>query len=227
MSYPQLKNRYISIAGLIGAGKTTLANDLARVVGLPAHLEEVAENPYLEDFYKDMARYGFALQMHLLCTRTEQQVSILNSCQGAVQDRTLYEDRIFAKVLHDDGLMETREYTTYLRHLKLAEAILSTPDLIVYLQITPEKSLERIKSRGRGCETNVTLEYLQKLHGVYEEVITEISEHTTVLRLQWQEFKSVDHVATLINEVLEKRLSDHASKEGVYPSTHPRDAGVA
>ena len=109
-----LENVYISIAGLIGAGKTTLAAALGKTLGLPVHYEPVSDNVYLEDFYKDMSRYGFPLQIYLLNKRFRQQQQIVWEGRGGVQDRTIYEDAIFAKMLRDDGLMEEREYQTYL-----------------------------------------------------------------------------------------------------------------
>lgn len=105
---------YISIAGLIGAGKTSLATALGEVLELPVYYEPVEDNQYLDDFYEDMAKYGFALQVHLLNKRFRQQQEIVWSEAGAVQDRTIYEDAIFARMLADGGLMDQRDYETYL-----------------------------------------------------------------------------------------------------------------
>ena len=138
-----LENVYISIAGLIGAGKTTLATALGDVLKLPVHYEPVTDNVYLEDFYRDMKRYGFPLQIYLLNKRFRQQQQIVWEGRGGVQDRTIYEDAIFAKMLRDDGLMEEREYQTYLSLFNNMSNFMRKPNIIVYLDVTPEESHRR------------------------------------------------------------------------------------
>ena len=153
-----LENVYISLAGLIGAGKTTLATALGEELGLPVHFEPVSDNVYLQDFYKDMRRYGFPLQIYLLNKRFRQQQQIVWEGRGGVQDRTIYEDAIFAKMLRDDGLMEEREYQTYLSLFNNMSNFMRKPNIIVYLDVTPEESYARIKARSRECESSLPLE---------------------------------------------------------------------
>ena len=104
---------FVAISGLIGAGKTTLADALGKQMGLPVYHEPVEDNVYLEDFYKDKAKHGFAMQVHLLNKRFEQHQQVVWSKDGAVQDRSIYEDKVFARMLHDGGWMERRDYETY------------------------------------------------------------------------------------------------------------------
>jgi deoxyadenosine kinase len=108
------EDNFIGISGLIGAGKTTLATELGKVLNLPVYYEPVVENEYLEDFYRDMKRYSFSFQIYLLNCRFRQHQQVLWNGTGGIQDRTLYEDSIFAKVLYEEGNMEEREYKTYL-----------------------------------------------------------------------------------------------------------------
>ena len=108
------EDNFIGISGLIGAGKTTLAKALGKVLNLPVYYEPIIENEYLEDFYRDMKRYSFSFQIYLLNCRFRQHQQVLWNGTGGIQDRTLYEDSIFAKVLYEDGNMEEREYKTYL-----------------------------------------------------------------------------------------------------------------
>ena len=108
------EDNFIGISGIIGAGKTTLATALGKVMNLPVYYEPIVENEYLTDFYKDMKRYSFSFQIYLLNVRFRQHQQVLWNGTGGIQDRTLYEDSIFAKVLYEDGNMEEREYKTYL-----------------------------------------------------------------------------------------------------------------
>ena len=170
------EDNFIGISGLIGAGKTTLAKALGKVLNLPVYYEPIIENEYLEDFYRDMKRYSFSFQIYLLNCRFRQHQQVLWNGTGGIQDRTLYEDSIFAKVLYEDGNMEEREYKTYLNLFKSMSNFMKKNTLIIHLDCKPEESLERIKRRARGCETGITLDYLQKLYKGYEEFIKQISK---------------------------------------------------
>ena len=170
---------FISIAGLIGAGKSTLAAALGDATGLPVYYEPIAEvstNSYLADFYDDMPKYSFGLQIHLLNKRFRQQQEIVWSDKGAIQDRSIYEDAVFARVLADDGLMDPRDYETYVSLFASMSRFMQRPDVIVYLDVSPEESLRRIRSRQRDCESGMTLDYLVKLHAAYEAFISDISK---------------------------------------------------
>ena len=143
---------FIGIAGIIGAGKSTLAQSLADHLGYDTYNEPVDDNPYLDDFYADMNRWGAMMQIHLLFRRFEQHQQIVwKKKKGAVQDRTIYEDTIFARMLHEAGFIDKRDYETYLGHFNIMKRFLVYPDILIYLRVSPETSMQRIQERGRGC----------------------------------------------------------------------------
>ncbi len=192
---------FIGISGIIGAGKSTLAQNLAKHLGYEAFNEPVKDNPYLEDFYTDMNRWGAMMQIHLLFRRFEQHQQIVwNSKKGAVQDRTIYEDSIFARMLYEEGFIDQRDYDTYLGHFNLMKRYLVYPDLLIYLRVDPETSLQRIAERGRKAEVGITLEYMQKLHEGYEEFIEEMNRYTQVLILNWNQYLKMDEVVERISK---------------------------
>ena len=192
------EDNFIGISGLIGAGKTTLAKALGKLINLPVYYEPVIENEYLEDFYKDMKRYSFSFQIYLLNCRFRQHQQVLWNGTGGIQDRTLYEDSIFAKVLYEDGNMEEREYKTYLNLFRSMSNFMKKNTLIIHLDCKPEESLERIKKRARGCETGITVEYLRKLYKGYEDFIKEISKVIPVIRVNYSKFKTAEEMAEII-----------------------------
>ena len=192
------EDNFIGISGLIGAGKTTLAKELGKVLNLPVYYEPIVENEYLEDFYRDMKRYSFSFQIYLLNCRFRQHQQVLWNGTGGIQDRTLYEDSIFAKVLYEDGNMEEREYKTYLNLFRNMSNFMKKNTLIVHLDVKPEESLRRIKMRARGCETGITIEYLTKLYNAYEEFLSEISKVIPVIRVNYSKFKTAEEMAQII-----------------------------
>lgn len=203
------KNLFIGIVGLIGAGKTTLTKQLAQEMGLPDHYEAITENPYLESFYKDMGAHAFALQVHLLNCRFAQHQKIIWDGKGAVQDRTIYEDAIFAKMLMEAGHMSRLNYQTYLELFDNMSKFMSRPNVIVMLDVAPEVSLQRIRERGRACEAGITLEYLQKLHKGYDDFIKSISKVIPVIRVNWNVYVDADKMARYIREEYEKIQTVH------------------
>ena len=194
------EDNFIGISGLIGAGKTTLAKELGKVLNLPVYYEPIVENEYLEDFYRDMKRYSFSFQIYLLNCRFRQHQQVLWNGTGGIQDRTLYEDSIFAKVLYEDGNMEEREYKTYLNLFRNMSNFMKKNTLIVHLDVKPEESLRRIKMRARGCETGITVEYLTKLYNAYEEFLKEISKVIPVIRVNYSKFKTAEEMAQIIKK---------------------------
>ena len=195
---------FIGIAGIIGAGKTTLATALGEHLGLDVHYEPVIDNEYLADFYRDTAKYSFAMQIYLLNRRFQQHQEIIWRNRGGIQDRTIYEDAIFAKTLRDMDLMDERDYETYVNLFRNLSNFMCRPNFIIYLDVTPEKSLARIRERSRGCETGVSLEYLTQLYDGYEEFLGEISRLVPVLRVQWNEFWDVQPLAEAITREYHK-----------------------
>jgi len=163
---------HIAIAGNIGSGKTTLAGLLAKHYGWEAHYEKVDENPYLNDFYEDMQRWSFNLQIYFLNTRFNQIIKIKKSEKTIIQDRTIYEDaHIFAPNLHSMGLMSTRDFETYFSLFNLITSLIEPPDLILYLRASVPTLVNQIQKRGREYENNIRLDYLKKLNDRYDEWI--------------------------------------------------------
>jgi len=193
-----LGKAFIGIAGIIGAGKTTLATALGQHLGLDVHYEPVIDNEYLADFYRETRRYSFAMQIYLLNRRFQQHQEIIWRGRGGVQDRTIYEDAIFARTLRDMELMEPRDYETYVSLFRNLSNFMCRPNMIIYLDVTPEKSMERIRERDRGIESGITVDYLTRLYNNYEEFLAEISRLIPVLRVRWDEFWEVERLAEAI-----------------------------
>ena len=191
---------FIGIAGIIGAGKTTLSQQLADHLGYEAFKEPVDDNPYLSDFYADMNRWSHDATPLALRRFEQHQRIVWNKEKGAVQDRTIYEDTIFARMLHEAGFIDQRDYETYVGHFNVMKRFLVYPDVLIYLRVSPEVSMQRIQERGRDAEGGITLEYMEKLHQGYESFITEMDHYTRVLTLDWNEYKQPDEVALLVKK---------------------------
>jgi len=160
---------HIAIAGNIGSGKTSLTELLAHHYGWEPHFEEVDDNPYLEDFYEDMTRWAFSLQIFFLKSRLASVRQIRDSGKDVIQDRTIYEDAyIFAPNLFDMGLMSRRDYETYLSLFELMNSFVQPPDLLIYLRASVPTLVEQIQRRGRSYENNIRLDYLKRLNERYE-----------------------------------------------------------
>ena len=160
---------HIAIAGNIGSGKTTLTSLLSKNFGWDAHFEDVDDNPYLNDFYNDMQRWSFNLQIYFLNTRFNQVLSFRRSGKTLVQDRTIYEDAyIFAPNLHAMGLMSTRDFENYFTLFNMLSSLIQPPDLVVYLRATVPTLVRQIQKRGRKYEDNIRLDYLKRLNERYE-----------------------------------------------------------
>jgi deoxyadenosine/deoxycytidine kinase len=163
---------HIAVAGNIGAGKTTLTELLSKHYGWMANYEDVDDNPYLNDFYNDMQRWSFNLQIYFLNSRFNQILEIRKSGKTIIQDRTIYEDaEIFAPNLHSMGLMSTRDFKNYKTLFDLMTGLVQPPDLLIYLRATIPTLVSQIEKRGREYENSIRLDYLRQLNDRYESWI--------------------------------------------------------
>lgn len=168
-----LKTMHIAVAGNIGSGKTTLTELLAKHYGWEAHYEDVDENPYLNDFYDDMQRWSFNLQIYFLKSRFNQIMEIRNSGKNVVQDRTIFEDaKIFAPNLYDMDLMSERDFQNYCNLFQLMSSMVQAPDLLIYLRSSVPTLVNQIQKRGRDYEETIRLDYLKNLNDRYENWIS-------------------------------------------------------
>ncbi len=184
---------YIAIAGNIGSGKTTLTEMLAKRYAGRGYYEE-PDNPYIGDFYEDMSRWSFNLQLYFLASRIEQTQAMLAESEEVTthifQDRTIYEDaNIFARNLADMGLMSYRDLNTYMKNFSLFESFVPRPDLLIYLTASVPKLKEQILNRGRDYEANIDVEYLTRLNARYEEWINGYEGRMVVIDVDEVDFE--------------------------------------
>jgi deoxyadenosine/deoxycytidine kinase len=160
---------HIAISGNIGSGKTTLTRLLAKHYQWEAHYEDVDDNPYLNDFYNDMQRWSFNLQIYFLNSRFNQILEIRKSGKTVIQDRTIYEDaHIFAPNLNSMGLMSKRDFDNYFALFELMSSLIQPPDLLIYLRASVPTLVNQIQKRGRDYENSIRLDYLKRLNERYE-----------------------------------------------------------
>ncbi|MFK5959280.1 MAG: deoxynucleoside kinase [Lutibacter sp.] len=168
---------HVAIAGNIGAGKTTLTKLLAKHYKWEPHFESVDENPYLDDFYSEMERWSFNLQVYFLNSRFRQVLEIRESGKSIIQDRTIYEDaRIFAPNLHAMGLMPNRDFNNYESLFELMERLVTPPDLLIYLRASIPTLVGQIHKRGRDYENSISIDYLSRLNERYEAWISKYTK---------------------------------------------------
>lgn len=200
---------YIGIAGIIGVGKSTMTMDIAKALNFDPILEEVSGNPYLEKFYADMKKYGTIMQIWLLNHRFRQHREFvarisLGKIRGVVQDRTIWEDTIFARMLnhHPEKIISDLDYNTYLDlfdNMVLRELVF--PQLLIFLDCRVETAMERIKLRGRSMERVIEIDYLKSLQDNYYQFVEEMEDAgVRILRLNWETFQPINEVVRLIHE---------------------------
>jgi deoxyadenosine/deoxycytidine kinase len=158
------------VAGNIGVGKTHLTRYLGRRLGWEVFFEPVVDNPYLDDFYADMRRWSFHLQVFFLSKRFEMHHKMMHNMLSCIQDRTIYEDaEIFARTLYDTGAMDTRDFENYMDLFSCMTSYLRAPNTIIYLRAEVDTLLQRIANRGRSCEQSIERAYLERLNAAYDD----------------------------------------------------------
>ena len=163
---------HLAVAGNIGSGKTTLTKLLSKHYKWEAHYEDADDNPYLNDFYADMQRWSFNLQIYFLNSRFSQIQDIRKSGKTVIQDRTIYEDaHIFAPNLHSMGLLSSRDYENYFSLFTLIISLIQPPDLLIYLRANVPTLVQQIQKRGRDYENTIRIDYLSRLNDRYESWI--------------------------------------------------------
>lgn len=166
------KPKHIAVAGNIGAGKTTLTEMLSKHYRWIPQFEDVDHNPYLNDFYEEMPRWSFNLQIYFLNSRLNKLLEISRGTETVIQDRTIYEDaNIFAPNLHEMGLMSKRDFDNYYKFFETLKSMVQPPDLIIYLKASVPTLVGQIQKRGREYEENIRLDYLKKLNELYTKFI--------------------------------------------------------
>ncbi|MBN1348706.1 deoxynucleoside kinase [candidate division KSB1 bacterium] len=175
-------NCFVAISGNIGVGKTTWTKYLSRHFGCVPHFEKVIENPYIEDFYHQMDRWGFHSQIFFLTQRLKIHLEIQQSRQACIQDRTIYEDcEIFARNLFDSGTMSERDFNCYYDFYETVIKFLRYPDVLLYLRSSIDGLISRIKMRGRGYEAEIPIEYLKQLNQSYDRWVQRMEQYTKIV----------------------------------------------
>lgn len=201
------KIRYIAIAGNIGAGKSSLTGLLAKHFGWNAYYESVDDNPYLSDFYEDMRRWSFNLQIYFLSSRFRHQREILGSTNDFIQDRTIYEDvEIFAKNLYEMGLMSERDYENYRSLFGEMVSYLRPPDLLIYLRAHVPTLVRQIQARGREYENTIRIDYLERLNQHYEHWIHAYPDQKLVIETDDLDFVNRPEDLGRIIQMVDQRL---------------------
>ncbi len=198
------KPKHIAVAGNIGAGKTTLTELLSKHYKWIPQFEDADHNPYLNDFYEDMPRWSFNLQIHFLNSRLNQLLEIYSGTETVIQDRTIYEDaHIFAPNLHDMGLMSKRDYNNYFQFFQTLKRMVQPPDLLIYLQASVPTLVGQIQKRGREYEENIRLDYLKRLNDLYNKWIDGYKEGgLLVINVDKNKFpENEEHLGEIISRI--------------------------
>lgn len=199
---------FIAVAGLIGSGKSTLVENLETKSGCTVFKEPVETNPFLELYYKDPKRWSYAMQVNLLWERYKQsQEAFMRSMRGetVIIDSTIYSDMAFALVQKWSSYFTNEEFNSYMNMHKIITAQTAYPDALVYLQLSPEETNERIKKRSRNCESGIPIKYLEDLNNAYKIVLDNLSKHTDIIYIDAR--KSADDVYKEVDYIINKMSS--------------------
>ena len=212
-------NKFIGVAGNIGVGKTTFTKALAERLQLKSYFESVIDNPYLSDFYGDMHRWSFQLQIYFLHHRFRTHSDMSKYNGGVVQDRTIYEDvEIFARNLYEMGNMTQRDWDNYRNLFSIMTSFLRKPDLIIYLQASTDTLLSRIRGRDRDFERSIDPEYLHRLNVAYDQWIKRIKEREPVMVIdtnRFNIFRDEKRLETILAEIQERLAPSKLAAEGL------------
>jgi len=201
------KNQYIAVAGNIGAGKSSLTGLLAQHFNWKPFYESVDDNPYLADFYEDMLRWSFNLQIYFLSSRFRHQKDMLGQQVSLIQDRTIYEDvEIFAKNLHQMSLMSDRDFSNYESLFNEMSYYLRPPDLLIYLRAQVPTLVRQIQQRGRDYENSIRIDYLERLNNLYEDWIDRYPHEKLIIDTDDIDFVNDKEDLGRIIELVEQRL---------------------
>lgn len=201
------KRKYVAIAGNIGAGKSSLTTLLGKNFGWKAYYESVDNNPYLPDFYDDMRRWSFNLQIYFLSSRFRNQKKLMATETSLIQDRTIYEDvEIFAKNLHEMGLMSDRDYNNYFALFHEMVEYLQPPDLLIYLRADVPTLVRQIQQRGRDYENTIRIDYLERLNRLYEDWIDRYEHDKLIIDTDNLDFVNKKEDLGRVIELVEHRL---------------------
>jgi deoxyadenosine/deoxycytidine kinase len=203
----QLKSKYIAVAGNIGAGKSSLTGLLSKHFKWQAFYESVDDNPYLADFYEDMLRWSFNLQIYFLSSRFRHQKEMLEQKISLIQDRTIYEDvEIFAKNLHEMNLMSDRDFNNYEALFREMSHYLRPPDLLIYLRAQVPTLVRQIQQRGRDYENTIRIDYLERLNRLYEDWIDRYLHEKLIIDTDDLDFVNNPEDLGKIIELIEQRI---------------------
>ena len=198
------KPKHIAVAGNIGAGKTTLTELLSKHYKWIPQFEDVDHNPYLNDFYEDMPRWSFNLQIYFLNSRLTQLLDIHRGTETVIQDRTIFEDaNIFAPNLHEMGLMSKRDFDNYYKFFQTLKTMVQPPDLLIYLKGSVPTLVGQIQKRGREYEENIRLDYLKRLNDFYNKWIESYKEGALlIVDIDKNKFaENEEHMGEIISKV--------------------------
>ena len=198
----------IAVAGNIGSGKTTLTSLLAKHYGWEAHYEDTQDTPYLNDFYEDMQRWSFNLQIYFLQNRFNKVMEYRESGKDVIMDRTIYEDAyIFAPNLQAMGLMTQRDYENYLELFRLMESFVSPPDLLIYLRSDVPSLVHKIQNRARDYEEGIRIDYLKRLNERYEAFFANYEHNHLIIQANEIDFQNKKNDLGTIIEKIDSNLS--------------------
>lgn len=206
-SFDQSNIKYIAVAGNIGAGKSSLTRLLGKHFNWDTFFESVDDNPYLSDFYDDMLRWSFNLQIYFLSSRFRNQKKMMQNEAPFIQDRTIYEDvEIFAKNLHEMALMSNRDYDNYRALFREMSSYLEPPNLLIYLRAEVPTLVKQIQQRGRDYENTIRIEYLERLNRLYEDWIERYPHEKLIVDTDDLDFVNEEEDLGRIINLIEQRL---------------------